>query len=226
MLVLSILALLLLTAQTLLPSDSRFQEMFWRIDYVFCGFFFLDFLLQLFQTESRKSYLKWGWLDLLSSIPVMPQFRIARVARLIRIIRVLRAVRASKQILEVLHFHRSRNALGAVVFGSVVLLLCSMVAIISFEPSLSSSEAFWWSIFTLITGKMVGYYPETTEGRIVALMLMTAGVAIFGTFTATLASRFIEYDKCKENSESKETAVPRSGETVPLHTVKGEKKDD
>ncbi|MBN9337377.1 MAG: two pore domain potassium channel family protein, partial [Chryseobacterium sp.] len=41
----------------------------------------------------------------------------------------------------------------------------------------------------------VGYgdkYPVTTEGRIIAALLMTIGVGLFGTFTGFLASIFVE----------------------------------
>ena len=39
----------------------------------------------------------------------------------------------------------------------------------------------------------VGYgdnFPVTTEGRVIAAILMTAGVGLFGTFTAYVASWF------------------------------------
>lgn len=36
------------------------------------------------------------------------------------------------------------------------------------------------------------YYPVTTEGRIVAGVLMTAGVGLFGVFTGFVASWFLE----------------------------------
>ncbi|MEJ0058022.1 MAG: potassium channel family protein [Bacteroidota bacterium] len=46
----------------------------------------------------------------------------------------------------------------------------------------------WWSYVTITT---VGYgdkFPVTTGGRIVAAILMTAGVGLFGTFTAYISS--------------------------------------
>ena len=63
--------------------------------------------------------------------------------------------------------------------------------------------AIWWSYVTITT---VGYgdkYPVTTEGRIIAMFLMTAGVGLFGTFTAYIASLFVSDNK-KEETETKE----------------------
>ena len=48
----------------------------------------------------------------------------------------------------------------------------------------SAENAIWWADVTITT---VGYgdkFPVTTEGRLIAVVLMTAGVGLFGTFTA------------------------------------------
>ena len=37
-------------------------------------------------------------------------------------------------------------------------------------------------------------YPLSIEGRIVAAILMTIGVGLFGTFTGFIASLFVELD--------------------------------
>jgi voltage-gated potassium channel Kch len=51
--------------------------------------------------------------------------------------------------------------------------------------------AFWWSIQTVTT---VGYgdvAPKTTEGRIVAAVLMIAGIASISLVTATISAGFV-----------------------------------
>ncbi|WP_338327313.1 potassium channel family protein [Porphyromonas gingivalis] len=63
----------------------------------------------------------------------------------------------------------------------------------------TAEDAIWWSYVTITT---VGYgdkYPVTTEGRIIAMFLMTAGVGLFGTFTAYIASLFVSDNKKKRN---------------------------
>lgn len=201
MLFLSVFALLFLAVQTFLPVDARGESLFRMVDNLLCIVFFADFLLQLARTRPRRDYLKWGWLDLLSSIPILPEFRIARLARVIRIIRVLRAARASKNMFRFVLLHRARSTFGAVALGSIVLLLFSIVAIVNVEPSISPRDAFWWCLFTLITGEYGDFYPDTTEGRVITALLMTAGVAVFGTFTATVASFFLRKTKNKMKEE-------------------------
>ena len=205
MLVLSIFALALLAVQSFFPLDPNMRSTLRIADTFVCAIFFADFVWQLLRTRPRFAYLKWGWLDLISSIPMLPAFRVARLARVARIIRVLRGARASRHMLGLILLHRARSTFGAVVFGSFVLLLFSAIAIVNVEPSLSPRDALWWCLFTLITGEYGDFYPASTEGRIITALLMTAGVAIFGTFTASVASFFIEEEQ--EEDERRDIAI-------------------
>lgn len=205
MLVLSVLALALLAVQSFLPLNANTRSTLRIVDTFVCAVFFADFIWQVLRTRPRIAYLKWGWLDLVSSIPMLPAFRVARLARVARIIRVLRGARASRHMLGLILLHRARSTFGAVVFGSFVLLLFSAIAIVNVEPSLTPRDAFWWCLFTLITGEYGDFYPASTEGRIITALLMTAGVAIFGTFTASVASFFLEEEQ--EEDERRDTAI-------------------
>jgi voltage-gated potassium channel len=205
MLVLSVISILVLAIQTFIKLEPQTRDALWIADTLFCGFFFADFWWQLFHSKPKSAYLKWGWLDLIASIPMFPIFRVARLARIARIIRVLHGVRASKHILSMMLIHRARSTFGAVVFGSFILLLFATIAILNVEPTLSARDAFWWCVFTLITGEYGDFYPATTEGRVITALLMTAGVAIFGTFTATVASYFLEEENADDERRDTET---------------------
>jgi voltage-gated potassium channel len=53
-------------------------------------------------------------------------------------------------------------------------------------------DALWWGMTTIST---VGYgdqFPVTGEGRLIAVGLMLAGIALLGVVTATIASWFVE----------------------------------
>jgi voltage-gated potassium channel Kch len=59
-------------------------------------------------------------------------------------------------------------------------------------------DGIWWAIVTATT---VGYgdiSPVTTEGRIIAVVLMLLGIGVIGAFTATVASFFVSQDEGSE----------------------------
>jgi hypothetical protein len=66
----------------------------------------------------------------------------------------------------------------------------------------SYPDALWWAVTTITT---VGYgdrFPMSSAGRAVAVVLMIAGIAMFGVITATIAAYFVE-QKPKEDVASR-----------------------
>jgi len=69
----------------------------------------------------------------------------------------------------------------------------------------SPQDALWWAYATITT---VGYgdkYPVTPEGRLIAAVLMSAGVGLFGSFTGLIASWVLKPTRkdTEQNSELK-----------------------
>lgn len=167
------------------------------IDNVICIVFLVDFGIRYRNAQNKLEFMKWGWIDLIASIPSVDILRAGRVLRLIRLIRVFRALKSAKLIYEYVSRNRKESALTSVGLISFLMIIFSSIAILQFEKDVNSNiksaeDAIWWSYVTITT---VGYgdlYPVTTEGRIIGAMLMTAGVGIFGTFTALVSSWFID----------------------------------
>jgi voltage-gated potassium channel len=78
-----------------------------------------------------------------------------------------------------------------------LILIFSSIAILQVENTANGNiktaeDAIWWAYTTITT---VGYgdkYPVTSEGRLIAIFLMTFGVGMFGTMTAYISSLFIK----------------------------------
>lgn len=198
MLALSFLALALLGAAVLVPAASPVHALLGYADTAVCVLFLADFLFTLYRSENRWRYFtRWGWLDLLSSVPAVDLFRLGRAARILRILRVLRGIRSAKILAEFLLRRRAEGAFLAASLVSILLTVISSIAILHFEtvPEAnikSAEDALWWSVVTITT---VGYgdrFPVTSEGRILAAALMTAGVGLFGAFSGFVAAWFLK----------------------------------
>ena len=199
-LVLSVYVLAALMLDTFLKLPIEISRMLGIIDNVICGVFLFDFAQRFYKAESKLAFMKWGWIDLVSSIPTLDFMRAGRALRLIRLLRILRAFRSTKHLVQHIFKRRTQGALTAAAVIAILMIIFSSIAILQVEDDPNSNiksaeDALWWSYVTITT---VGYgdkFPVTTEGRLIAVLLMTVGVGLFGTFTAFLASWFVDQNK-------------------------------
>lgn len=197
MLVLCVWALAVLAVGTFVNWSDSTKAILNYADNAVCVVFFMDFVVTLHRTPRKAHYLlTWGWVDLLSSIPMIDALRWGRAARLMRLLRVLRGLRSARALTQFVVGRRAESALLASVLVVLLLLVASSIAILEFEiPQggniTNAEDAMWWAISTMTT---VGYgdrYPVSSEGRLVAIFLMAAGVGVFGTLSGAVASWFL-----------------------------------
>jgi voltage-gated potassium channel len=207
MLVLCLFALGVLAIQTAVTLDPQIRLVLEYADYAVCMIFFADFVVSMWRAPSRLRYLAtWGWLDLLSSIPTVSVARWGRIGRVLRVFRVLRGLRATKLISTVILRKRAQNTFLAAALLALLLVVFCSVAILEFETAPESNiktaaDAVWWAFATITT---VGYgdrFPVTPEGRFIAVVLMCAGVGLFGTLSGFFASWFLENEVADETTE-------------------------
>jgi len=194
--VLSIYVLIALLIDTIFKLPAEVSRLINLVDNIICVFFLYDFCIRFYQAESKLKFMRWGWIDLVSSIPTLDFLRAGRTLRLIRLLRILRAFRSVRHLVNHIFKKRTQGAFTTVSIIAVLMLLFSAIAILQVEDDPTSNiktaeDAIWWAYVTITT---VGYgdkFPVTTEGRIIAAILMTTGVGLFGTFTAYIASWFV-----------------------------------
>jgi voltage-gated potassium channel len=192
-LILSLYVLVSLVVTTFFSVTPEVHKILLQIDNFICIIFLFDFFYRFYQAPSKLKFLKWGWVDFISSIPFIDFLRVGRLLRLLRLLRILRAFKSVKHIAEHVYKDKSKGLLSTVAVIAFLMVLFSSVTILQVETAPNSNiktaeDALWWSYTTLTT---VGYgdkYPVTTEGRLIAAVLMTTGVALCGTFAGYIAS--------------------------------------
>ena len=171
-------------------------------DFAICCVFLADFFVGLAKAPSKREFMRWGWVDLVSSIPALPFLRLGRLARVLRILRVLRGLRSASQLRQVLRRSRSRSAFAIVGLISFLAVLMGAILILEFEREggniANGEEALWWAFVTMTTVGYGDFFPVSLPGRVVAAVLMLLGIGLFGTFTGYVASWFEETENAKD----------------------------
>lgn len=195
-LILSVYVLLTLIIDSFFQLSPELTKLLLFIDNFICFIFLIDFTYRFIKAPSKLKFMKWGWIDLISSIPTFDVLRYGRLVRIFRILRVLRAFRSIKIISQHIFKNRTKGTFATATLTAVLMIIFGSIAILQFEQDPSSNiktaeDSLWWAFVTITT---VGYgdkFPVTTEGRIIASFLMVTGVGLFGTFTGFIASWFM-----------------------------------
>ena len=167
-------------------------------NWVIWGLFAVDLAVRVwFARGHRKRYLTSHWYDVgIVVLSVLPYLRPLRILRSARALRVLRAARVTVYATSV--WHAALRLWGGLVGRAVIVVIPVIIAAGSAGVWLVEKDsngaidhygdAAWWAITTVTT---VGYgdiAPVTTEGRLIAAVLMVTGIAAFGVVTANVAA--------------------------------------
>lgn len=194
---LSVYVLIALLIDTIFKLPSEISRLLQIIDVFVCCIFLLDFIIRFYRAEKKLEFMKWGWIDLVSSIPTIDFLRTGRALRLIRLLRIIKAFRSTKNLVNHMFKNKAEGTFTSVGVIALLLVIFSALAILQVEDDPNSNiktaeDALWWAYVTITT---VGYgdrFPVTTEGRLIASLLMTAGVGLFGTFAGYVSSLFLQ----------------------------------
>jgi voltage-gated potassium channel len=206
MLILSIAIIPLLVIPLIFELSTAVETTFFALDWFIWAAFAVEYGVRLFLSERKLRFLRANVVDLV--IVVVPFLRPLRVVRSARALRALRAVRVAAFLFRgtrAAHAVLTGHKLHYVLLVMLVLVVASALLVESVESASPASniksvpDALWWAATTVTT---VGYgdrFPVTAVGRGVAVVLMAAGVGVFGLLAASMASFFIQHKS--EDSE-------------------------
>jgi len=194
---LSVYVLGSLVADSFFDLPPEISHLLQIIDTAICAVFFLDFCIQFYAADNKLKFIKWGWIDLVASIPMIDSLRLGRLFRLIRILRVIKAFKSLKEFMDSFFSDKAKGTFNSAIIIGILMMIFSTITILQVERDqesniLTAGDAIWWAFVTITTVGYGDFYPVTLEGRLIAAVLMTTGVGLFGTFTAYVGSWFLK----------------------------------
>jgi len=161
--------------------------------------FVLCFLWRWRIDLNRGNYIRSNWFDLvfvvLFASPVLRLFTALRIARLAPALRLGSLVRRHRvQLLNLILLSRNSFPVAmTILFGMVFVFGTSAYLLEHHQNAAFSSigDGLWWAFVTLTT---VGYgdiVPRTDAGRIIAVLTMVFGIAVYSLMIANL-THFLE----------------------------------
>jgi voltage-gated potassium channel len=135
-------------------------------------------------------------IDILAILPFFHELRLLRIFILFRVFKLFRYAKSFQTLSSVLATKKF-EFLTLGIFASIVIFVSSVLIYVMEGNDPSSPintlyEAIYWSIVTIST---VGYgdiTPVSHEGRFVAMLVITAGIAVLAFTTSLFVSAFTE----------------------------------
>ncbi|MEZ4859163.1 MAG: ion channel [Flavobacteriaceae bacterium] len=188
---LSIFSIVLLSLTLFIPETSELYKLLTYFDFILCLIFLYDFLHQFISTKNKWKYMYTiGWLDLLSSIPVVSELRYIRVFRIFRVFRIIKSI---KLLIEFIKENKKSSLYGFIVFVAFITLVICTTAVLYVEKDVgnikTAEDALWWSFITITTVGYGDFYPVTHVGRLITVVLIFSGVASFGAAISYLSDK-------------------------------------
>jgi voltage-gated potassium channel len=179
--------------------------------------FAVELVAMLSVVPNRKHWLVTHPLEVaivLATGPFLPtSLQSARVLRALRVLRVLRLVPSARRVF----------SLDGVRIAAVLLVLAILGGGAVFHALEKNHNAHaslwdgvWWAASTVTTVGANDVYPQTTEGRILALVLMFVGLAFVALVTGAAAQRFLssQVDELAEGEEKIEADIKTAGTDI------------
>ncbi len=105
-------------------SDNELYSFLQIGDTIACVFFFIDVMWRWCASQNKLGFWKWGWIDLIASIPTLDGLRWARMFRVFRIFRIVRGMRSAERVIEYFFKDRAKSTAAValtILFGSVLI---------------------------------------------------------------------------------------------------------
>jgi voltage-gated potassium channel len=230
MLVLTLIFLVVMVLPVAYPDLSPgARKALAAIDLGIWAAFLAEYLARLFVAPDRLRFIIRNPFDLL--LVVIPVLRPLRLLRSITLIRAARLTRigagAGRAVRESRVQLASRAALLA-AGSAAILILAAAVMELDVERAAAKAnittfnDALWWAVSTVTTVGYGDHYPVTAAGRAIGIVLMFAGVGIFGVVAASAAAWFISAGQQEDKRQQADQITALTAEITALHQTVSE----
>jgi voltage-gated potassium channel len=181
-----------------LLGGLSYKPWFLAFDVLMSLVFAVDYGLRFYMARRKLRFVFHLW-NLADVLVILTPFLTLRFDdKWLGVFRVVRVARLLEILWKKAGYRAKRGQVKWVAEVALVMVFLAGVLVWFSErthPDSSLHSVFdvvWWALVTMFT---VGYgdaYPHTVLGKLGALILMVAGIALFGMLTASLASLYVE----------------------------------
>ena len=211
---------------TVLLEEHQTGGLIATLDWVVWAIFVFEYIARCAIDPRRLRSVRTGLFPLavvILSFPLLPAVlglvRLARLSRTFRALRLLSTIARGMAELRVIF---ARKGVAYLIGLASLLIVAGGAALALVEPSTVRGgfvDGVWWAI---VTASTVGYgdiAPTTVVGRVIAVVIMLAGVGLISTLAASITAYFVGQTGNPELAELRDRIVRLEGRIDRLLAV-------
>src|SRR5215211_6780416 len=184
----------LLAIPTIIVQESDLGQT-WEIlaavlDWCIWAMFAANLAIMLSIVPDRRRWLIENPLDVLIVVftpPFLPAtMKLARVLPIVRLLWLMAIAHRLRKVFSLQGLRYAALIVFTIVVGGGVIFVA-----VERGQDLSTWDGLWWAVETVTTVAYGDIYPTTAPGRIVATVVMSAGIGFVALLTGALAQRFL-----------------------------------
>lgn len=162
-------------------------------DEISCILFLIDWFGRLKGSSNKKKFTLYNLPDLIASIPFLSMLGYFGYVKAIRLLRVFQIIRIFGGMNRLVFYLRTNKINAFKLLFSItftLLIVLAPIVILSLEQDIgnikTAEQALWWTYCTLSTIGYGDFYPVTSFGRILAVLVSAGGIGLFGLLSGLI----------------------------------------
>lgn len=184
--------------QILVPVDPEVAKLLTFFDMISCFIFLIDWYRRFRMAENKWKFSLFNSIDLVASLPFLYVFSYVGYAKIVRLVGLFRIIKIFGGVNRVIYYLRTNKIQALKLTFSImvlVIMISSPVIILNVEKDVgnikTAEQALWWAYCTLSTIGYGDFYPVTSLGRVLAVIVSIGGISLFGLTSGLIIEYFV-----------------------------------
>ena len=186
--------------QTFWNVDREVAKILDLFDLISCIIFLVDWFGRLRYSDKKLKFALINSLDLIASIPLLFLFDYFKEYEFIRFIQFIKIIKIIGGVSRIVYYIKTDQIYSFKLLYSlffIAIIISAPILILEVERGIgnikTAEQSLWWTYCTFTTIGYGDFFPSTTAGRVIAVLVSLGGIGMFGMISSLILEHFTKH---------------------------------
>lgn len=186
--------------QTFWNVDREVAKILDLFDLISCVIFLIDWFGRLRYSDKKLKFALINSLDLIASIPLLFLFDYFKEYEFIRFIQFIKVIKIIGGVSRIIYYIKTDQIYSFKLLYSlffIAIIISAPILILEVERGIgnikTAEQSLWWTYCTFTTIGYGDFFPSTTAGRVIAVLVSLGGIGMFGMISSLILEHFTKH---------------------------------